>query len=173
MCASLHAGEKTYKLADAQTLRGNIGKQGEILDAISKQIAGIPLNPDIPHAITLQNAIRRSTSNYIKDTLLSLPVLPTLDELQKKKNRSQNHQNTTLQPTRSTVSEVWSPFVTENVKETCEDPLLQQIGNVKGFIEQARNAMKFDEVVSLEANLRELKQVYKQLRRNEMSNENT
>lgn len=169
MCASLHAGEQTYKLSDAQMLRGNIGKQGELLDVLSKQIAELPLNPDIPRAITLQNAIRRATSNYIKDTLLSLPPLPTLAELQEKHNRIQQQlQTKMIKPTISAVSEGWSPAINENI-EKHDDPILQQIQIVEGFITQARKALKFDEVASLEANLRELKLVYQQ---NQKINEN-
>lgn len=164
MCASLHAGEPTYKLSDAQTLRGSIGKQGERLDVLSKQIAEIPLNPDIPRAITLQNAVRRATSNYIKDTLLSLPPLPTSEELKEKRRQIQNQlePQVSLKPTATPVYEGWSPAISDNAKENNDDPILQQIEIVKGFIQQARKAMKFDEVASLEANLRELKKEYKE-----------
>lgn len=40
------------------------------------------------------------------------------------------------------------------------DPLVQQINIVKGYIKQAREAMKFEEVGTLELNLRELQQEY-------------
>lgn len=165
MCASLHAGESTYNLTDSQALRGNIGKQGEILDAVSKRIAALPLNPEIPRAVTLQNAIRRATSSYIKDTLLSLPALPTPAELEEKRNRFRNND---LKPqpfyVPQKVNDGWSPQVVtkKDLTETFDDPLIQQMEIVREYIRQARQAMRFDEVASLEANLKYLQEMHKQ-----------
>lgn len=166
MCASLHAGEQTYNLVDSQALRGSIGKQGEILDAVSKRIAAIPLNPEIPRAVTLQNAIRRSTSNYIKDTLLSLPPLPTPAELSKKRTRLRDNipQPTpkAFVPQKLTINSGWSPVVVteRSLREQSDDPLKQQMNNVQEYINQARKASRFEEVASLESHLKELREVY-------------
>lgn len=162
MCASLHAGESTYNLSDSQALRGCIGKQGEILDAVSKQIATIPLNPEIPRAVTLQNAIRRATSNYIKDTLLSLPALPTPAELLEKQNRFRDNETQTavFVPRTVKINDGWSPQVaSDSIVESSEDPLVQQMDIVREYIKQARQAMRFEEVASLEAHLKELEAV--------------
>lgn len=166
MCGSLQAGESIYNLADAQSLRRNIGKKGEIMDAISKRIANIPLDENNPRAVTLQNAIRRATSNYIKETILSLPVLPTPQELLKKRNAFQNSgsQSTNSKPVVPKVLDGWSPVISDKILPESEeiDPLLQQMNIVKGYISQARKAMKFEEVASLETHLKELEEVYHQ-----------
>ncbi|GLV40606.1 Rabenosyn-5 [Carabus blaptoides fortunei] len=169
MCASLHAGESTYSLSDTQILRGSIAKQGETLDFISKKIAGIPLNPDIPRALNLQAAIRRSTSNYIKDCLLSLPSVPSPAELLEKRKRYQQdvptvHTPQMLRPPRVTLHSGWSPVAAAEhlVTDTASDPLIQQMNIVKGYIRQAREAMRFEEVASLEAHVRELEEAYYQ-----------
>lgn len=174
MCASLHAGESTYTLSDTQALRGNIAKEGEALDIISKKIASIPLNPDIPRALTLQNAIRRSISNYIKDSVLSLPSLPTHAELLEKRKRFQNNETIPtpapanpqilLRPPKVTIDNGWSPSANtgKTITDTSTDPLIQQMNIVRGYVKQARDAMRFDEVASLEAHLRELEQAFYQ-----------
>lgn len=40
------------------------------------------------------------------------------------------------------------------------DPLVEQINIIKGYIKQARDALRFEEVETLELNLRELQQEF-------------
>lgn len=183
MCASLHAGESTYSLSDTQALRGHLAKQGETLDLLSKKIANIPVNPNVPRAQTLQTAIRRSTSNFIKDSILSLPSLPTAAELLEKRNRFKNddlpfvaNSQVVRPPKYATMLDTgWSPVPKSQdvITDVSSDPLIQQINIVKGFIQQARSAMRFEEVASLEANLRELQEALYQQSIAESKNSDT
>lgn len=43
---------------------------------------------------------------------------------------------------------------------TTNDPLIEQINIIKGYIKQARDALRFEEVAILELNLRELQQEF-------------
>ncbi|KRT84930.1 hypothetical protein AMK59_2502, partial [Oryctes borbonicus] len=83
MYNSLIAGNTTFHLQDAQSLKTTIAQHAKTLDTLSKNIALIPADPEAPKVITLQNSIRRATTQYVKDYILTLPVLPTLAELEK------------------------------------------------------------------------------------------
>lgn len=61
---------------------------------------------------------------------------------------------------RVAVTTGWSPA---NVSEgEVEDPLMQQISNVRNYIEQAKKANRMEEVASLKENLEFLKARYKE-----------
>ena len=63
----------------------------------------------------------------------------------------------------------WTPDV--NVAIVSDNPIIQQMNIIRGFIKQAKLANKLDEVAILEDNLRELKEaLYKQ---NEEKNRET
>lgn len=216
MHSSLTSGDKTFQLQDAQSLRGSIARQAESLDALSKRIQTLTIADDNQRVINLQNAIRRSISQYIKDNLLTLPQLPTTDELEtyRRERMTRNYEqnasttssnashyttNDTIRIKKVTVTTGWSPSNVTNIsnKQTYEerdvacsssssksvgnvddgyddvvnnvggtryeiDPLLEQIRIVTNYIEQARVAHRYEEVVSLEENLRMLKMNYYQ-----------
>lgn len=164
----LTAGDSKYQLQDAQSLRSSIAKQAEYLDVISKKILAIPEDPEQPKAVLLQATIRRATSQYIKDYLLTLPVLPNPTELEKiRKERVSRYTETPKHVASSNIKKMavttgWSP---QNLpqpieQESCDDPLIEQINLVRNYIRQARKDKRFEEVASLEENLRELKRIY-------------
>lgn len=67
----------------------------------------------------------------------------------------------------------WSPanVPKQGGSEEVEDPLLEQINNVRNYIEQARLAGRFDEAVSLTENLEELKRMQRiKMRENSLAN---
>lgn len=168
MYNSLTSGDTTFQLQDAQSLRSSIAKQAEVLDAVSKRILAIPPNPEYPKAVLLQTSVRRATSQYIKDYLLVLPVLPSPSELDKiKKERAMRNTEVPQYTSITNIKKVavttgWSPDnVTEDViPEISDDPLIQQINIVRNYIEQARKAQRFEEVASLQENLDLLKETY-------------
>ncbi|KAK9873914.1 hypothetical protein WA026_002266 [Henosepilachna vigintioctopunctata] len=172
MYASLTSGESTFQLQDAQSLKASIGTKAETIDTISKKICSLPILEPNPKVEMLQNSIRRATSNYIKDYLLTLPPLPSIKELAAiKENRllrvskEDNEQNVnTVKIKRVTVTTGWSPSSLENSvqSDTESDPLMEQINIVRNYITQARSAQRFEEVVALEENLRMLKKAYRQ-----------
>lgn len=71
-------------------------------------------------------------------------------------------------PAPTTGTDNWSGFQTATVNVSASaDPLIDQINIVKGYIRQAREAMRFEEVETLERNLSELTQeFYERQRRN-------
>lgn len=53
----------------------------------------------------------------------------------------------------------WKPSE-QNVRQNITDPMLQQMEIIKGYIRQARDAQKWDEVQMLEQNLKDLQLEY-------------
>lgn len=59
----------------------------------------------------------------------------------------------------------WSAPQASANKSSLDDPLIEQINIIKGYIKQARQDMNFDVVETLELNLRELqREVYERQR---------
>jgi len=91
MYESLLHGDTTYHLEDAKTVRLKLLKIGESVDLISKKISelGKPVQGDNDDSqvvvnsrrFFLQNQIRRASVNFIKDTLVGLPSLPSDEKL--------------------------------------------------------------------------------------------
>ncbi|PNF32985.1 hypothetical protein B7P43_G16501 [Cryptotermes secundus] len=52
----------------------------------------------------------------------------------------------------------WGPEAAKMFES--EDPMIQQMNNIRNYIKQARSAHKYDEVATLEQNLQELKEAY-------------
>jgi hypothetical protein len=85
MHASLMQGETTYNLADAKLLRVRLLKIAENIDLMSKRIESlgresVAEGDPAPRRFRLQGAIRRAAVNFIKETLVGLPSLPTVEE---------------------------------------------------------------------------------------------
>ncbi|KAH8409603.1 hypothetical protein KR222_010796 [Zaprionus bogoriensis] len=65
----------------------------------------------------------------------------------------------------------WSAPQAAATKSSVDDPLIEQINIIKGYIKQARQEMNFDVVETLELNLRELqREVYERQRRSTQGN---
>lgn len=171
MYSSLSSGDSTFQLQDAQSLRSSIAKQAENLDALSKKILAEPIDPNAHKVYHLQNSIRRATSQYIKDYLLVLPVLPTPAELEriKQERLTKNHHETpaSFGPVKKlNITTGWSPSSITN-QTTSDDPLLEQINIVQNYIEQAQKAGRFEEVAVLRENLKMLKREMQQTKDNQ------
>ncbi|CAH1364190.1 unnamed protein product [Tenebrio molitor] len=154
---------------DTQALRSGIAKKAELIDTLSKKIASLPVEDDTPKVATLQNSIRRATSHYIKEYLLTLPAPPSMQELEQiKKQRSmRNTEEESRVAVRPHIKKVivttgWSPSTVNNDSSEAEDPLIEQMNIVRNYIEQARKAQRFEEVESLQENLKMLKETYRQ-----------
>lgn len=171
MYNSLMSGETTYQLQEAQNLRLAIAKQAETLDTVSKKIATLPVNPDTTKAAALQNSVKKSISHYIKENLLTLPALPSPAEIEQIRKERVVKQNENVAPEtkrhnvkikRVAVTTGWSPAANVAESSDSEDPLVQQINNVRNYIEQAKKANRLEEVASLKENLEFLKARYKE-----------
>ncbi|KAF7265197.1 hypothetical protein GWI33_021390 [Rhynchophorus ferrugineus] len=170
MYNSLTAGETTFLLQDVQALRLSIAEKAQMIETLGKKIASEPIDPEMPKAVLLQNNIWKATSNYIKDSLLTLPAPPTVQELEKIRERFSRMFQDDLPPQSApavkkvTVTTGWSPANISNdaIKGDQDDnPLIEQMNIVRNYITQARQAHRFEEVASLEENLRMLKETYR------------
>lgn len=133
----------------------------------------------------LHRAIRLRATNFLQDKMVGLPSLPTEEEVKYIKQRrleevqlriaeekSANlefHQKqkrvlAQTQPSSSWRQSAhhyasgetgWGPETL--FSDTLEDPLVQQMNNIRNYIGQARQARKYDEVRMLEKNLEELR----------------
>lgn len=166
MHSRLTSGDTTYHLQDAQSLKSEIAHQAELLDVLSKKIAALPTDPESPRNLSLQNSVRRSITNFIRETILMLPNLPTQDEIDGiKLKRLQKH--TVVYETapsvnikRVAVTTGWSSSANVEKNEDL-DPLLEQISNVQLYISEAQEAHRWDEVGTLRENLKMLEEIYK------------
>ncbi|XKL65155.1 hypothetical protein PGB90_005241 [Kerria lacca] len=139
--------------------------------------------------LQLQRAVSSGANGYIQSKILSLPALPSEEIYQKlQENRRQKiqqeikeqkseemtdallssqikteyvHSKPTLSKFQKNipVDEGWIPDAGSCVYHN-DDPILEQMNNIRNYIKQAREAYKFDEVASLEKNLRELQEEY-------------
>ncbi|KAJ8972347.1 hypothetical protein NQ317_008757, partial [Molorchus minor] len=142
-----------------------------MIDTLSKKIASLPVDEETPKAAALQNSIRKATSMYIKDYLLTLATPPTPQDLEKiKREHSMRAAKDDILPIpktnikKVTVTTGWSPAHVSNETVVGEgsDPLLEQMNIVRNYIGQARKAERFDEVASLQENLEMLKKMYRE-----------
>ncbi|XP_039308449.1 rabenosyn-5 [Solenopsis invicta] len=59
-----------------------------------------------------------------------------------------------------TQSQGWGPSYTTPIMSSSMDPIIEQMSNLRAYIKQARTDCKYDEVATLENNLRELQSAY-------------
>jgi len=59
-----------------------------------------------------------------------------------------------------TQSQGWSPSNVAPIMSSSMDPIIEQMSNLRAYIKQARDDCKYDEVATLESNLRELQSAY-------------
>ena len=136
MWESLCRGETTYHLEDAKTLRLKLLKIGESVDLISKKIADLgkpeegagedttPAAPQIVNSrkILLQNQIRRASVNFVKDTLVGLPSLPSQERFEELKKRRQEETARRVEEERRKAKEAKLRFQNLQVRQVghCE-----------------------------------------------------
>uniref|UniRef100_A0A8D8YMX2 Rabenosyn-5 n=1 Tax=Cacopsylla melanoneura TaxID=428564 RepID=A0A8D8YMX2_9HEMI len=144
----------------------------------------------------LAKSIRLACTQFIRSQLLTLPNVPSEEKLtdlreqarlaeeQRKREEEIRHLREQSEvrvethharhlgaPKENNVAllEAWSPANTKLVSS--QDPLVQQISIIKQYITEARVAHRYNEVASLESNLKELQEEY--FRRQQESNEET
>ncbi|KAG8175990.1 hypothetical protein JTE90_018056 [Oedothorax gibbosus] len=163
MLESLNSGETNYQLQDIQELKIKITKLAEKIDIHSKRIAKLEPTEEASgsHTIQLQSGIRMAASQFLRNMVIGLPSPPTKEELEQYRSqrldqvlrRIQQEKEAELMLSKKETSKTPSP---EAVEEE-DDPLVQQMKNIRKYIQQAKMDRKFDEVKMLEANLKELK----------------
>ncbi|EDW03917.1 rabenosyn-5 [Drosophila grimshawi] len=192
---SLLDGESIFTIADAGALRGKIGQVAEKIDLRSKRILTIHSEPGSRDE-ALKKAIRLSCVQAIKERMLSLPPLPDealISQMQERRRMETEQRILTEQRMAMEAYERygaanqtgintehrsfaqgsdlqslnnWSAPQASTTISSVDDPLIEQINIIKGYIKQARQDMNFDVVETLELNLRELqREVYERQRR--------
>ena len=183
---SLYEGNSIFKLSDASALREKIGRSAENIDQISRHILSIQFAQGSREE-SLKKAIRLSCVSYIKERMLEIPPLPLEEEIKKLQLQRSREISNRIEKERQMAMEAydryelqsdvvkedntkvvsafstmdnWSSYQSKVVPSTTGDPLIEQINIIKGYIVQAREAMRFEEVATLEMNLNELKQEF-------------
>ncbi|KAH8271866.1 hypothetical protein KR044_008414 [Drosophila immigrans] len=200
---SLLDGESIFTLSDAGALRGKIGQVAETIDLRSKRILTIHSEPGSREE-ALKKAIRLSCVHVIKERMLSLPPLPDealIKQIQERKRMETEQRILTEQRMAMEAYERygaanqvgasmenrnfaqgsdlqslnnWSAPQASTTNSGVDDPLIEQINIIKGYIKQARQDMNFDVVETLELNLRELqREVYERQRQSSNSSSAT
>ncbi|CAB3375595.1 Hypothetical predicted protein [Cloeon dipterum] len=173
MHSSLCSGESIYDLREAKTTRLYLVQLAEKIEQTSKSILilGTKSNEESAprgRSLRLQQSIRMSASNFIRDKLMCLPSLPTEMELQTMRQRLQSGISSRLNQAGGSKSARvmqgagWGTYTTSSAVVETDDPILQQINLVRGYIEQAMEAGRRDEVCSLQENLKLLESAYEQ-----------
>lgn len=181
---SLYDGDSVYTLLDAGALRGKIGHSAEIIDELSKKVLS-QKSAKGSREEALQKSIRLAAIKFIKENMLTLPPIPLEEEIKKIQDKRVMELNQKIERDRRLAQEAferydlsgnagfpatssktgsamksvdnWSGFQQQS---NTNDPLVEQINIIKGYIKQARDAMRFEEITTLEGNLRELQHEY-------------
>lgn len=186
---SLYSGDSIFTLADASALRGKIGQVAEMVDLKSKKILMQPCQEGSREE-SMKKSIRLSCVQFIKERMLSIPPLPGEVEIKKIQDKKRMETEQRIETERRLALEAyekyglgdggdsvgsgesyasgsalhtldnWSAYQISTSGVASNDPLVEQINNIKGYIKQARSAMRFDEVATLELNLRELQREF-------------
>ncbi|XP_026757987.1 rabenosyn-5 [Galleria mellonella] len=166
MCQSLFDGETTYNLSDVNAMRGRIGKLAEGIDLLSKQIASFPAEPGT-RQLKLQNSIRQAAAHYIKEDLISLRKLPTEAQIEEVRRQRYERAERQIQMERQRMEmeravDTAGPSSSRVQHNDVDDdnPLIEQMNIIRGYIKEARKELRFEEVAILEANLKDLKKEY-------------
>ena len=198
MYDSLMAGESNYHSSDVKTLRVKLLKVAENIDLMSKKIQALGVDNNNQEAqegmakarrFALQDQVRRASINFIKETLVGLPSLPSDEELAKIQERRKMEIARQLEENRRKREEAQAKYQAmqekrkleadrtkssslprsgsggkfnrskvsyesgfvlsssaqqrEVVAEVTDDPMLQQIQIITGYIAQARQQNRY------------------------------
>ncbi|KAH8298229.1 hypothetical protein KR018_011409 [Drosophila ironensis] len=192
---SLNEGDTIFTLADASALRGKIGQVAEAMDVRSKRILAIfcepgsreealkkairlgciqaikdrmlslPPLPEEAHIEQMQERRRMETQQRIlTEQRLAMEAFERNNQASQPAEPSQPESGSFAQGTDLQSLNNWSAPQAAS-KLSLDDPLIEQINIIKGYIKQARQDMNFEVVETLELNLRELqREVYERQR---------
>lgn len=181
---SLYDGDSVHTLTDAGALRGKIGHSAEILDELSKKVFS-QKSAKGSRQESLQKSIRLAAIKFIKENMLTLPPIPLEDEIKKIQHKRVMELNQKIERDRRLAQESFEKYdlsgnagfpatssktgsamksvdnwIGYQQQTNTNDPLVEQINIIKGYIKQAREAMRFEEIATLEQNLSELQHEY-------------
>ncbi|XP_059616332.1 rabenosyn-5 [Phlebotomus argentipes] len=187
---SLYEGDSIFTLADASALRSKIGRVAEQVDNVSKGIMALPTPQGSRAEALKKALRLACVSYIKEEmlSLPQLPLEEEIERLQRKRREEAEMRiererrlaaeaferyeqsntlssgvapNATRAATGSAVTRMdnWSGYRADTSGPNA-DPLVEQINIIKGYIKQAREALRFEEVATLEMNLRELQQEF-------------
>ena len=109
-------------------------------------------------AIKLKGSRSGRSSPFSHENSMTDIVLKERSSLRKKESRRAVH----AVHVHKEMESSWGPVQVSQTEAS--DPLIQQIANIKGYITQAKNDKRYDEMEMFEENLRELKKLYDEKR---------
>lgn len=109
-------------------------------------------------AIKLKGSRSGRSSPFSHENSMTDGVLKERSSLRKKESRRAVH----AVHVHKEMESSWGPVQVSQTEAS--DPLIQQIANIKGYITQAKNDKRYDEMEMFEENLRELKKLYDEKR---------
>lgn len=124
--------------------------------------------------LQLQKMVRVSTSIFLqRHHVASLENPPTEEEVMQAREERQQEVQRRIEAERAATRKkfvedaassggVYVNHLTLAAREDGnDDPMVQQMNNIRAYVQQARVAQKWDEVEMLEANLRELEEYWR------------
>ncbi|XP_044307166.1 rabenosyn-5 [Varanus komodoensis] len=138
MAESLNAGETTYGLANASSLRMELQKMYELIDALSKKILTLGLNEEPqphPRTLHLQRMIRYSATLFVQEKLLGLMSLPTQDQYEELKEKKKQELERKLQMERQATLETQ-----RRLEEKSMDFISRSLAASNGEVSQPKRA---------------------------------
>jgi len=132
---------------------------------LKEQVVALPTLPTESQLKALQDRRRQEVSARIQQEKQLAALAAKQAEMLWKRESSQ-HRDVERYPSPSqqksedqVMSDTgWGPQAAQMFDS--EDPMIQQMNIIRNYIKQARSAQKYDEVATLEQNLRELKEEY-------------
>merc|ERR1711962_1218746 len=186
MHASLMHGENTYNLDDAKLLRVRLLKLAENIDLMSKRIESLGRDSIAPESaprkfklqeqrqaemqrqaeeereraaeakLKFQRMQEKRKSEAFRLPSPGFPTSPAFVRTGSFRNKQVSHESGFVVSSSS-----------QEANSVNEDPMVQQMNNLRGYIQQAREANMFDEVSMLESNLRMLQEEFKRQKEEE------
>ena len=81
MAKSLHNGESTYQIEEVKVLRQRVLITAERVNGVAVKIKALP-SEEGSRTETLQGRIKNAATNFVKETLVGLPSVPTEEEFE-------------------------------------------------------------------------------------------
>lgn len=156
---SIRSGETLYSREEANSLRSKLLRANEQIDLLSKQLSA--LKSESSSMQVLQQRIRQSCVVFIRDFIRTVPVVPDTADDSSSTSSSLGGASSIL-----LTGEGWSISAPDHHDDRHssggpsadfeDNPIKQQIKNVKFYIQQAQAAGRMDEVEMLAISLRDL-----------------
>ncbi|XP_034944042.1 rabenosyn-5 [Chelonus insularis] len=153
-----------------QTLKLHQMIRASAMIFLKEKLLTIPSLPTEEEYIALQERRQRKIEERIAYER-QLEIEETLRERRKEqRNENKNSQGSSVTTNNEPImekSQGWGPSNTVAILPSASmDPIIEQMSNLRSYIKQARAECKYDEVVTLESNLRELQSAYFAMKQN-------